>query len=167
MLNWIVRNRTDFYIKMELALNNLQRLVCHKPQPTNHPFTYLLSILKCLIPLCTWTTTIYFPKVKKPKSLMKKKTIRIYIQNIRIDTEGNVMLIMKCEKRETREGMEESNQKCLGNLGTRETKSTWKYWRNKKKKTFMEISGHKQSEVYTRCRHGYEKETPREKLNLF
>ena len=24
------------YIKMDLALNNLQRLICHKTQPTNH-----------------------------------------------------------------------------------------------------------------------------------
>ena len=25
------------YIKMDLALYNLQRLICHKPQPTNQP----------------------------------------------------------------------------------------------------------------------------------
>ena len=24
------------YIKMDLALNKLQRLICHKTQPTNH-----------------------------------------------------------------------------------------------------------------------------------
>ena len=36
MINWIVWNRT-IYIKMDLALNDLQRLICHKPkQPTNH-----------------------------------------------------------------------------------------------------------------------------------
>ena len=33
MLNWIVWNRT-IWIKMDLALNNLQRLICHKTQPT-------------------------------------------------------------------------------------------------------------------------------------
>ena len=33
-LNWIVWNRTIF-IKMDLALNNLQRLICHKTQTTN------------------------------------------------------------------------------------------------------------------------------------
>ena len=35
MLYWIVWNRT-VCIKMDLALNNLQRLICHKTQP---PFT--------------------------------------------------------------------------------------------------------------------------------
>ena len=34
MLNWIVWNRT-ICIKMDLALNNLQGLICHKTQPTN------------------------------------------------------------------------------------------------------------------------------------
>ena len=33
-LNWIVFNRTDYLHKMDLALNNLQRLICHK-HPTN------------------------------------------------------------------------------------------------------------------------------------
>ena len=34
MLNWIVLNRTDYLFKMYLALNNLQRLICHKTQQT-------------------------------------------------------------------------------------------------------------------------------------
>ena len=34
MLNWIIWNRTDYVYKMDLALNNLQRLICHK-NPTN------------------------------------------------------------------------------------------------------------------------------------
>ena len=33
MLNWIAWNKSIF-IKMDLALNNLQRLICHKTQPT-------------------------------------------------------------------------------------------------------------------------------------
>ena len=52
MLNWIVWNETVFFLnaelnflkeliiclKMDLALNNLQRLICHKNnQPTNQP----------------------------------------------------------------------------------------------------------------------------------
>ena len=40
MLNWIVYNRTDYLHKMDLALNNVQRLICHKNptnQPTNQP----------------------------------------------------------------------------------------------------------------------------------
>ena len=36
MLNWIVWNRTIF-IKMDLVLNNLQSLICHKTQTTNQP----------------------------------------------------------------------------------------------------------------------------------
>ena len=38
MLNWIVLNRTDYLHKMDLALNNLQRLICHKTQPTNQNY---------------------------------------------------------------------------------------------------------------------------------
>ena len=34
MLNWIAWNRT-VYLKMDLALNNLQRLICHKHKQTN------------------------------------------------------------------------------------------------------------------------------------
>ena len=30
MLNWIVWNRTNHLYKMDLALNNLERLICHK-----------------------------------------------------------------------------------------------------------------------------------------
>ena len=36
-LNWIVWNSTDYLYKIDLALNNLQKLICHKTQPTNHP----------------------------------------------------------------------------------------------------------------------------------
>ena len=32
--NWIVGSRTDYLQKMDMALNNLQRLICHKTQPT-------------------------------------------------------------------------------------------------------------------------------------
>ena len=35
MLNWIVWNRTVYLYKMDLALNNLRKLICHKTQPTN------------------------------------------------------------------------------------------------------------------------------------
>ena len=34
MLNWIALNRTDYLHKMDLALNNLQGLICHKTQQT-------------------------------------------------------------------------------------------------------------------------------------
>ena len=36
MLNWIVWNRTVYLYKIDLALNNLQRLICHKPKQTNN-----------------------------------------------------------------------------------------------------------------------------------
>ena len=39
MLNGIVWNRADFCIKMDLALNNLKRLIYHKIQPTNQRLT--------------------------------------------------------------------------------------------------------------------------------
>ena len=32
MLNWIIWNRTVYCLKMDSALNNLQRLICHKTQ---------------------------------------------------------------------------------------------------------------------------------------
>ena len=37
MLNWFVCNRTDYLYKMDLALNNLQRLMGHKTPKTNQP----------------------------------------------------------------------------------------------------------------------------------
>ena len=41
MLNWTVFN---IYIKMDLALNNLQRLICHKTKPNQH-----LLIIGCIL----------------------------------------------------------------------------------------------------------------------
>ena len=37
MLNLVIWNITDYLYKMDLALNNLQKLICHKNQPTNQP----------------------------------------------------------------------------------------------------------------------------------
>ena len=37
------------YIKMDLALNNLQRLICHKIQPTNQPLILLVIVYKMLV----------------------------------------------------------------------------------------------------------------------
>ena len=34
MLNWILWNRTDYLHKMDLALNNLRGLICHKTKQT-------------------------------------------------------------------------------------------------------------------------------------
>ena len=53
-MNWIVWNRHELfvieliiYIKMDLALNNLQRWICYKTQPTNqhtHALTHIIYI---------------------------------------------------------------------------------------------------------------------------
>ena len=36
MLNWTFKNKTEFLHEKDLALNNLQMLICHKIQPINH-----------------------------------------------------------------------------------------------------------------------------------
>ena len=36
MLNWIVWNRTEYLHKMDLELNNLQRLICRKTQTADN-----------------------------------------------------------------------------------------------------------------------------------
>ena len=43
MLNWIVRNRTDYLYKLDLALNNQQRLIYHKTQTTKEIFILTLN----------------------------------------------------------------------------------------------------------------------------
>ena len=50
MLNWIVLNRTDYLHKMDLALNNLQSLICHKTQQTNQPTNHGYLWLSLTIP---------------------------------------------------------------------------------------------------------------------
>ena len=51
MSDWIVWNRT-ICIKMDLVLNNLQRLICHKIQPTNNAFfsVVFISLIECFFP---------------------------------------------------------------------------------------------------------------------
>ena len=51
MLNWIVLDRTDYLHKIDLALNNLQKLISHKTQPTNQP-TYFILGSKMEFSLC-------------------------------------------------------------------------------------------------------------------
>ena len=38
MLNWIVWNTAVYLYKMDLALNNLQWLICHKTKPINESY---------------------------------------------------------------------------------------------------------------------------------
>ena len=53
MLNGIVLKRTDYLHKMDLALNNLQRLICHKTQQTkpNQTYDFLVQVRNFLLPL--------------------------------------------------------------------------------------------------------------------
>ena len=51
MLNWIVWN---ICIKMDLALNNLQMLICHKIQPTNHIYIYIYIYMRIMIVVCIY-----------------------------------------------------------------------------------------------------------------
>ena len=47
MLNWIVEIEPIIYIKMDLAWNNLQGLICHKTQqtkPINYDINYINRI---------------------------------------------------------------------------------------------------------------------------
>ena len=57
MLNWIVLNRTDYFHKMDLALNNLQKLICHKTQQTK-PYVsqsiYLSIYLSLFLSIHLW-----------------------------------------------------------------------------------------------------------------
>ena len=51
MLHWIVWNRTFFYIKMDLALNNLQRLICQKNQTViagNETWDQIMNEIVCI-----------------------------------------------------------------------------------------------------------------------
>ena len=72
MLNWIVWNRTIF-IKMDMVLNNLQRLICHKIQTTKQSsilikriyiwlnsfkYSYLILISHLIIILLDITITV-------------------------------------------------------------------------------------------------------------
>ena len=44
MLNWILWNRTDYLYKLDLALNNLQRMICHTTQPNNQRYFLKVEI---------------------------------------------------------------------------------------------------------------------------
>ena len=61
MLNWIVLNRTVYLfeielficIKIDLALNNQQRLICHKPKQINkHTHTYIYIYVCVCVCVC-------------------------------------------------------------------------------------------------------------------
>ena len=58
------------FIKMDLALNNLQRLICHKTQPTNQPTVYLainlISIILSFVVLDLSHIILFSKIVKHP-----------------------------------------------------------------------------------------------------
>ena len=58
MLDWIFWNITDYLYKMDLALNNLQRLMCHKTQTTNQSCQSFTSNFQ--VRLVVWHTKISF-----------------------------------------------------------------------------------------------------------
>ena len=62
MLNLIFWNRTDYLYKVDLALNNLQRLICHKTQPTNkiliNPSTIFWVVMSSIMSIdCLYSFT--------------------------------------------------------------------------------------------------------------
>ena len=69
MLNWIVWNRTVYLYKIDLALNNIQRLICHKTQPTNNCICVLVLIVA--IPT-SWTKNSNIKNNKQRKEGRKK-----------------------------------------------------------------------------------------------
>ena len=77
MLNWIVWNRT-ICIKMDLALNNLQRLICHKTQPINP--TLQGPILELVYPW--YTNTEYNRRKDNMNSYIHTRTFNIGISTI-------------------------------------------------------------------------------------
>ena len=50
ILDWSIWNTTDYLYKMDLALNNLQTLICHKTQSTNQPTDQPTNSFQLIIP---------------------------------------------------------------------------------------------------------------------
>ena len=76
-LNWIVWNKTEYLYKMDLALNNQQRFICHKPsQPTI--FESFAGLDLGLNPglLDNWRTLIIYPPEYKSSPPQKAKKHR-------------------------------------------------------------------------------------------
>ena len=79
MLNWIVLNRTDYLHKMDLALNNLQRLICHKTQQNNK--TNQLGCLPCKVLYIILKMDKRETHTNKPK----KKTLDTGVQRLTLE----------------------------------------------------------------------------------
>ena len=86
MLSWIVWNRSVVYTKMDLAINNLQKLICHNKQTNKHMYIYMRVIqwIRRILP-GSWQSGAPFivasfsmkPKVMDP--FMFQKTVMTFI----------------------------------------------------------------------------------------
>ena len=54
MRNWIVWNITDFCVKINLAIDNLKLLICHKTQRTNQSTSIIVITASQWILLSKW-----------------------------------------------------------------------------------------------------------------
>ena len=71
MLNWIVWNRTDYFHKMDLALNNLQRLICHKKAKQPNLALLFLELPLCQILFVTEGLGKYTQKRRLPSKILE------------------------------------------------------------------------------------------------
>ena len=98
ILNWIVWNRTIF-IKMDLALNNLQRLICHKTQTTNQPTKeYMIPYNNKLFVLrigLFWFICLMGYLMPKPSAV--KRDWKIHIFPLGISPKVNVKVWLEYE----------------------------------------------------------------------
>ena len=130
MLEWIVWNRTLYFNKMDLALNNLQ---CHKTQTTNQqpttcswnaqPDVNLVNSKERSITLYTWTRSNCLPKRKKNWI----EAVINYGQDIGMEfgIEKCSILIMKSGKQYMTERMELLKQEKI----RRKCINTCEYWK--------------------------------------
>ena len=83
-------------IKMDLALNNLQRLICHK----THSEQQIFKLRRKDYSLYTGTISSSLQNIKKELETLKR-ILRIYnqIMGIEFGTENSEMLVIKSGKR--------------------------------------------------------------------
>ena len=60
MLNWLFEIELIIYIKIDLALNNLQRLICHKTPKTNQNKNFINFSMTFLMTSREWIVKTVF-----------------------------------------------------------------------------------------------------------
>ena len=80
MLNWIVWNGTVYLYKMDLALNNLQRLICHKIQ-TNKQINKDEIIIEIFKNRKYWLTKKCYQD-KRKRWRRKNKSLNYYTEQL-------------------------------------------------------------------------------------